>query len=499
MSAAKLTTAQVSAVLKRAGRRNITDRTAVIRAAFRSPQLAQPPQVTRACASVVRALAAVLATLNEQIMVMESEVDAHFLQHPDAEIILSQPGLGHILGARVLAEFGDDPARYASAKARKNYAATSPITRKSGKKTIVLARYVHNDRLRDALDSQAFSALSASPGARAYYDRQKARGRGLLHDGEALQHGLTLLLLRRRRAVNAGGRADAMRDAGQISAERRVPPARAGIPVDDTVVLALPRRQRDELLDMQELTLVGRPAVPPDPRRHVPRRRVPDRLRSRRVRVHPRLRNAAYLVAPPVDAGNPRNSELTRQPGLDMGGRNCGERRQLRPQRHRVQRPPPVVPCRPGHPGELVMHVILRIARAARTLQPRRDHDLRLVPPARLGAVHLRTVVPGPGHSRPPLRMVDSGGVGSLHDLLNVRSRPSHHAAASSSPARRACLAFSRKEACRTLIDFENDTVTSVYGAGTRARRCASASGRASTALYSTPCSSPPRSDGRGA
>jgi transposase len=176
VSAAKLTTAQVSAVLKRAGRRNITGRTTVIRAAFGSSQLAQPPQVTRACASVVRALTAVLAALNEQIKVMEAQVDAHFLQHPDAEIIMSQPGLGHILGARVLAEFGDDPARYASAKARKNYAATSPITRKSGKKKIVLARYVHNDRLLDALDSQAFCALTASPGARAYYDRQKERG-----------------------------------------------------------------------------------------------------------------------------------------------------------------------------------------------------------------------------------------------------------------------------------------------------------------------------------
>ena len=76
----------------------------------------------------------------------------------------------------MLAEFGDDPHRYASAKARKNYAATSPITRQSGKKKTVLARYVHNDRLRDALDSQAFTALNVSPGARAYYDQQRARG-----------------------------------------------------------------------------------------------------------------------------------------------------------------------------------------------------------------------------------------------------------------------------------------------------------------------------------
>ena len=107
---------------------------------------------------------------------MEGQVEAHFGQHPDAEIYLSQPGLGAILGARVLAEFGDDPDRYADAKARKNYAGTSPITRPSGKKKIVLARYVHNDRLLDALGRQAFAALTASPGARAYYDQLRARG-----------------------------------------------------------------------------------------------------------------------------------------------------------------------------------------------------------------------------------------------------------------------------------------------------------------------------------
>lgn len=78
----------------------------------------------------------------------------------------------------MLAEFGDDPTRYASAKARKNYAGTSPITRASGKKRVVLAHYVHNDRLVDALGVQAFSALRSSPGARSYYDRLRARDIG---------------------------------------------------------------------------------------------------------------------------------------------------------------------------------------------------------------------------------------------------------------------------------------------------------------------------------
>jgi len=175
-AAAKLTTAQVSAALKRAHRRHVAGKTTMIRAALRAPQLTQPAQVTGASAAVVRALAAVIVTLNQQITVLQGQVEAYFLAHPDAEIVLSQPGLGQILGARVLGEFGDDPARYASAKARKNYAATSPITRQSGKRKTVMARYVHNDRLRDALGRQAYSALTASPGARAYYDQLRARG-----------------------------------------------------------------------------------------------------------------------------------------------------------------------------------------------------------------------------------------------------------------------------------------------------------------------------------
>jgi len=177
-SAARLTTAQISAALKRARRRGIAGKAERIQAVLRAAHLGQPDIVTAAYAASVRALIAVLATLNEQVKTLQGQVEAYFGQHPDAEIITSQPGLGPVLGARVLAETGDDPARYASAKARKNYAATSPITRASGKKKTVMARYVHNDRLTGALMSQAFSALQASPGARAYYDRQRARGSG---------------------------------------------------------------------------------------------------------------------------------------------------------------------------------------------------------------------------------------------------------------------------------------------------------------------------------
>jgi transposase len=174
--AARLTRAQVSAALKRARRRNIADKTGAILAALRGEHLGQPPALTAAYAATARSLIAVITALNEQVKILQGQVEDHFGRHPDAEIYLSQPGMGAIPGARVLGEFGDDPRRYADGKARKNYAATSPITRASGKKKVVAARFIHNDRLTGALMSQAFAALNASPGARVFYDELRARG-----------------------------------------------------------------------------------------------------------------------------------------------------------------------------------------------------------------------------------------------------------------------------------------------------------------------------------
>lgn len=172
-AAAKLTISQISAALR--GRRDIPGKAAAIQQVLRTEQLGQAGLVTAAYASTVRALTAVITTLNTEIATLEGEVEAHFGRHPDAEVILSQPGIGVVLGARVLAEFGDAPGRYASAKARKNYAGTSPITRQSGKMRTVHARFVHNDRLVDALHLQASCALLHDPAVRAYYDQLRAR------------------------------------------------------------------------------------------------------------------------------------------------------------------------------------------------------------------------------------------------------------------------------------------------------------------------------------
>jgi transposase len=174
---AALSRAQITAALRRGGRtRRLTERTAAIQAALRAPQLQPAPALAAAMGAGVTATTAVIAEMNTQISVLEQQIAADFEQHPDAGVVRSLPGLGTILGARVLGEFGDAPGRYATAKSRKNYAGTSPITRASGTRRAVLARHARNKRLADAIYLWAFSALGASPGARALYDQHRAAG-----------------------------------------------------------------------------------------------------------------------------------------------------------------------------------------------------------------------------------------------------------------------------------------------------------------------------------
>jgi len=174
-----LTVEAITALLHQAGRRRYLATTAAkIHQALQTEHLQALPQIVEAYGASTRALVSILTEMNRQIDAVEEQVVTHFGRHPDSEIYLSQPGLGKILAARVLAEFGDATNRYTDAKARRNYAGTSPITRASGKKTVVLARYVRNKRLADALFQQAFSALIASPGARAFYDSLRARDIG---------------------------------------------------------------------------------------------------------------------------------------------------------------------------------------------------------------------------------------------------------------------------------------------------------------------------------
>ena len=173
----RLSTTQIRSALRRGGRqRNIERRAAAVREALRSPQLEAPPVVSKAYAASTGAAMSVIGEINRQIKELEAELASHFEQHPDAGIYRSLPGLGVVLGARVLGEFGDDPERYDSAKSRRNYAGTSPLTVASGRKRTVRARFIRNRRLYAAAGQWALCSLQASPGCRDFYDRRRAAG-----------------------------------------------------------------------------------------------------------------------------------------------------------------------------------------------------------------------------------------------------------------------------------------------------------------------------------
>jgi hypothetical protein len=172
-----LSRSKIAAALRRGGRQlNIDTRAAKIQTALRTEHLTQPPAVSAAYGAIVVSLVKVIAAHNAQIDELETVLTDHFGQHPDAAILRSQPGLGVVTGARVLGEFGDDPDRYDSAKARRNYAGTSPLTVASGTRKVVRARHIRNKHIADALHWWAFNAITRSPGARALYDRRRSAG-----------------------------------------------------------------------------------------------------------------------------------------------------------------------------------------------------------------------------------------------------------------------------------------------------------------------------------
>jgi hypothetical protein len=175
--AAKLTVTQLRSILKKAGRSRALDTEATrIREAFRTQQMRQLPLVEQAMGRQALALLGQLDAACAAADDLEHAVTQSFNLHPDAGIITSFPGLGALTGARVLAETGADRSRFQDAKGLKAYAGAAPITRASGKTRSVTRRRVKNNRLNAAGYIWAFSALTASPGARAHYDRRKDAG-----------------------------------------------------------------------------------------------------------------------------------------------------------------------------------------------------------------------------------------------------------------------------------------------------------------------------------
>ncbi|MFV1963339.1 MAG: IS110 family transposase [Acidimicrobiia bacterium] len=173
----RLTKPQIKAALKKGGRqRRFEPRVDEIHQILGTKHLDTPPVVADAFGAATTATVSIITTIDAQIAELANALEQCFKKHPDAAIYLSLPGIGDVIGARVLGEFGDDPNRYATAKSRRNYAGTSPLTKQSGRKKIVMARWIRKRRLYDAIDQWALTACNTSPGAKALYNHRRAQG-----------------------------------------------------------------------------------------------------------------------------------------------------------------------------------------------------------------------------------------------------------------------------------------------------------------------------------
>lgn len=176
-AAAKLTKAHLRKLLSQAGRQRGIDAEADrLHAMLRAEYLHHPQLVEDAFGMQALALLRQLTVACSNADELAAATIEHFDQHPDAEIITSLPGLGPLTGARVLAEIGDDRSRFADARSLKAYAGSAPVTRASGKSLTVTHRRVKNQRLAAVGYVWAFASLTASPGARAHYDRRRNAG-----------------------------------------------------------------------------------------------------------------------------------------------------------------------------------------------------------------------------------------------------------------------------------------------------------------------------------
>lgn len=128
-------------------------------------------------AVIVARLAEEVMTLDTEIAETESLIEERFRRHRHAEIILSMPGFGVILGAEFLAAAGD-VGLYDSPDRLAGVAGLAPVPRDSGRISGNLKRpRRYNRRLLRACYLAAQSAKRTDPASRSYYDRKRREGK----------------------------------------------------------------------------------------------------------------------------------------------------------------------------------------------------------------------------------------------------------------------------------------------------------------------------------
>jgi hypothetical protein len=167
----------MAAVLTVAGHPHAAAKAAQIWQQVHQPQLQADPALTRAKVRLMLALVAQLQPLIAQIAAYDQEITRLFRMHSDSKAFASLPRAGTRLAPRLLAEWGEERARYADAASVQALAGTAPVAFQSGKFATVHRRYACSKPLRHALHQFVWQSTQTEPWALAYYQRKRREGK----------------------------------------------------------------------------------------------------------------------------------------------------------------------------------------------------------------------------------------------------------------------------------------------------------------------------------
>jgi len=134
--------------------------------------------VLTSCRAAVVAWAGLLKELLTTIARYDEQIEALAQQHPDYALMRSFPGAGPVLAPRLIAAIGSQRDRYATAHQIQCYSGISPVVASSGKQHWVHWRWSCPKFLRQTFQEWALRSIAYSRWARAYYEEQRAKGKG---------------------------------------------------------------------------------------------------------------------------------------------------------------------------------------------------------------------------------------------------------------------------------------------------------------------------------
>jgi transposase len=148
-----------------------------------------PGEQVAAC--LIADLAEGVLALDEQIKQVDELIQGRFHRHPAAEVILSLPGMGVLLGAEFLAVTAGNMAAFGTPDRLASLAGVAPVPRDSGRVVGNLHRPQRYHRgLQRVFYTSALISIRCCPESRAFYDRKRAEGK---------RHTQAVLALARRR------------------------------------------------------------------------------------------------------------------------------------------------------------------------------------------------------------------------------------------------------------------------------------------------------------